>query len=314
MRPTEAAAIRPAFFLGLCRAEAPLLPVEKDGKANGNSAKHERHPMGLLAMLGSALLFAIMALLVKVLNQFGTFELVFWRSLFLLFGTMAMLAYKGTGGALSSRGIAAGASARGSIVAQGDARALLVVLLSRPSLQPARRHALTSRVAPNGHVAILPGRSRRQRAPSDTRSGQGKAVLRFPAGAISLAFFLALSLTRSVLLSPWWRHRLRRRHSSLASLPPCVLSRAVVCCRHGHATRRRGGQRRLRAAVDSDASSIRLRASLPHRSKALVVSKQKKCDFASLIRARDGWRRRVLSPASQPRPSSLTDRPSDYAV
>jgi len=50
---------------------------------------------GLVAMLGSAFLFSIMALQVKWLAQFGTFQLVFWRSVFMLAGTMAVLVYRG---------------------------------------------------------------------------------------------------------------------------------------------------------------------------------------------------------------------------
>jgi len=80
--------------------KAPLLAADaskgQDASAEADGDKHERHPMGLLAMLGSAFLFAIMALLVKVLKQFGPFELVFWRSLFMLIGTMTMLAYQRT--------------------------------------------------------------------------------------------------------------------------------------------------------------------------------------------------------------------------
>mmetsp|Transcript_85655 Transcript_85655/g.247303 ORF Transcript_85655/g.247303 Transcript_85655/m.247303 type:complete len:348 (-) Transcript_85655:57-1100(-) len=54
-----------------------------------NSGKSS--PIGLIAMLGSAFLFSIMALIVKVLDEFGTFELVFWRSFFMTIGTTTML-------------------------------------------------------------------------------------------------------------------------------------------------------------------------------------------------------------------------------
>uniref|UniRef100_A0A7S4Q6Z8 EamA domain-containing protein n=1 Tax=Alexandrium monilatum TaxID=311494 RepID=A0A7S4Q6Z8_9DINO len=54
-----------------------------------------RRSWGLLAMIGSALLFSVMALLVKCLPRFGTFELVFWRSVFMSLGSLVMLAASG---------------------------------------------------------------------------------------------------------------------------------------------------------------------------------------------------------------------------
>lgn len=51
--------------------------------------------MGLVAMLGGAFLFSVMALLVKYLAEFGSYELVFWRSLFMLMGTTTALLVKG---------------------------------------------------------------------------------------------------------------------------------------------------------------------------------------------------------------------------
>eukprot|EP00931_Biecheleriopsis_adriatica_P094926 TRINITY_DN68560_c0_g1_i1.p1 TRINITY_DN68560_c0_g1~~TRINITY_DN68560_c0_g1_i1.p1 ORF type:complete len:279 (-),score=54.64 TRINITY_DN68560_c0_g1_i1:225-1061(-) len=56
----------------------------------------QRSLLGLSAMLGSSFLFSLMALLVKCLPQFGTFELVFWRSVFMLLGTMLILAARRT--------------------------------------------------------------------------------------------------------------------------------------------------------------------------------------------------------------------------
>lgn len=64
---------------------APLLPQKT--KVGGLSK-------GLLAMITSSFLFSLMALLVKFLKRFGTFELVFWRSIFMCVGTMAMLAWR----------------------------------------------------------------------------------------------------------------------------------------------------------------------------------------------------------------------------
>ena len=49
---------------------------------------------GLLAMIIGAFFFSLMALLVKLLSGFGTYELVFWRSVFMFIGTMSMLAAK----------------------------------------------------------------------------------------------------------------------------------------------------------------------------------------------------------------------------
>ena len=49
---------------------------------------------GLLAMIIGAFFFSLMALLVKLLSGFGTYELVFWRSVFMFIGTMSMLGAK----------------------------------------------------------------------------------------------------------------------------------------------------------------------------------------------------------------------------
>jgi len=49
---------------------------------------------GLLAMIVGAFFFSLMALLVKLLSSFGTYELVFWRSVFMFIGTMSMLIAK----------------------------------------------------------------------------------------------------------------------------------------------------------------------------------------------------------------------------
>ncbi|CAJ1458200.1 unnamed protein product [Effrenium voratum] len=50
---------------------------------------------GLLAMIAGAFFFSLMALLVKLLSNFGTYELVFWRSVFMFVGTMSILFAKG---------------------------------------------------------------------------------------------------------------------------------------------------------------------------------------------------------------------------
>ena len=49
---------------------------------------------GLLAMLAGAFCFSLMALIVKLLNEFGTYELVFWRSVFMFAGSMSILGAK----------------------------------------------------------------------------------------------------------------------------------------------------------------------------------------------------------------------------
>ncbi|CAK9010333.1 Probable transport protein YPL264C [Durusdinium trenchii] len=46
-------------------------------------------------MIAGAFFFSLMALIVKLLNSFGTYELVFWRSVFMFAGTMSILAAKG---------------------------------------------------------------------------------------------------------------------------------------------------------------------------------------------------------------------------
>ncbi|CAK9010365.1 Solute carrier family 35 member G1 (Partner of STIM1) (Transmembrane protein 20) [Durusdinium trenchii] len=65
----------------------PLLAREKP--------QPQRLSPGLLAMIAGAFFFSLMALIVKLLNSFGTYELVFWRSVFMFAGTMSILAAKG---------------------------------------------------------------------------------------------------------------------------------------------------------------------------------------------------------------------------
>lgn len=45
-------------------------------------------------MIGSSFLFAVMALIVKLLGRFGPFELVFWRSVIMFPTTLGMIRYK----------------------------------------------------------------------------------------------------------------------------------------------------------------------------------------------------------------------------
>lgn len=67
------------------------------GKTPGQFADTNPSPIspGLLCMLMGAFLFSVMALMVKYLKDFGTYELVFWRSLFMSFMTLAYIAVKG---------------------------------------------------------------------------------------------------------------------------------------------------------------------------------------------------------------------------
>mmetsp|Transcript_36662 Transcript_36662/g.114164 ORF Transcript_36662/g.114164 Transcript_36662/m.114164 type:complete len:386 (+) Transcript_36662:73-1230(+) len=51
---------------------------------------------GLLAMLMSSFQFSLMALLVKYLREFSTFEVVFWRSIFMFALCIVLLRYKRT--------------------------------------------------------------------------------------------------------------------------------------------------------------------------------------------------------------------------
>lgn len=67
----------------------PSTEEEEDG--GGFSSKGAR---GLLCMVFSSLLFSLMALLVKFLHQFSTFEVVFWRSVFMFIQCLCILAYK----------------------------------------------------------------------------------------------------------------------------------------------------------------------------------------------------------------------------
>ena len=75
---------------------------------------HSGFSLGLLAMIASAFFFSVMALLVKFLPEYGPFELVFWRSLFMsLISTPALVARginpagkPGTRGLLLWRGVA----------------------------------------------------------------------------------------------------------------------------------------------------------------------------------------------------------------
>ena len=46
------------------------------------------------AMVAGAFFFSLMALIVKLLNKFGTYELVFWRSVFMFAGSMSILGAK----------------------------------------------------------------------------------------------------------------------------------------------------------------------------------------------------------------------------
>mmetsp|Transcript_51062 Transcript_51062/g.114745 ORF Transcript_51062/g.114745 Transcript_51062/m.114745 type:complete len:666 (+) Transcript_51062:44-2041(+) len=72
--------------------------ASKDTKSQPLLDKKTPRPMlspGLLAMIVGAFFFSLMALLVKLLSGFGTYELVFWRSVFMFLGTMSMLAVKG---------------------------------------------------------------------------------------------------------------------------------------------------------------------------------------------------------------------------
>jgi len=50
--------------------------------------------LGLMAMVMSSFLFSLMALLVKELNEFSTFDVVFWRSVFMFVLCMILLAIK----------------------------------------------------------------------------------------------------------------------------------------------------------------------------------------------------------------------------
>ena len=68
-----------------------LEPLLDDGK---DKTKPMTLSPGLLAMIVGAFFFSLMALLVKLLSGFGTYELVFWRSVFMFVGTMSMLAVK----------------------------------------------------------------------------------------------------------------------------------------------------------------------------------------------------------------------------
>eukprot|EP00434_Breviolum_minutum_P015018 symbB.v1.2.013243.t1/scaffold891.1/size154755/11 len=65
--------------------DAPLIVLEK---------KKAALSPGLLAMVAGAFFFSLMALIVKLLNKFGTYELVFWRSVFMFAGTMSILGAK----------------------------------------------------------------------------------------------------------------------------------------------------------------------------------------------------------------------------
>jgi len=89
---------------------ADYLNAEDAASVDCNTPRARAAPLrqlGLLAMLGSALLFSIMSVLVKCLTRFGPFELVFWRSLFMFCGTTTMLVKQGEGlwGARSDRPI-----------------------------------------------------------------------------------------------------------------------------------------------------------------------------------------------------------------
>lgn len=60
----------------------------KNAKSHGSAATQWEMTQGLLYMLAGAVFFAIMALMVKYLTQFGTYELVFWRSLLMAVGSI----------------------------------------------------------------------------------------------------------------------------------------------------------------------------------------------------------------------------------
>ena len=46
------------------------------------------------AMVAGAFFFSLMALIVKLLNKFGTYELVFWRSVFMFAGILMLEDFK----------------------------------------------------------------------------------------------------------------------------------------------------------------------------------------------------------------------------
>mmetsp|Transcript_4313 Transcript_4313/g.11646 ORF Transcript_4313/g.11646 Transcript_4313/m.11646 type:complete len:389 (-) Transcript_4313:224-1390(-) len=71
-------------------AQSDYIAVAADGQPQEETAAAVGR-LGLLAMLGSAFLFSIMAVIVKCLSRFGPFQLVFWRSVFMFCGTATML-------------------------------------------------------------------------------------------------------------------------------------------------------------------------------------------------------------------------------
>lgn len=70
-----------------------MIPAKETSWVENLDPKYKS--LGLLAMLGSSFFFSLMALLVKLLQRFSTFELVFWRSVLMTIFATGNLLWRG---------------------------------------------------------------------------------------------------------------------------------------------------------------------------------------------------------------------------